>query len=197
MKKKAAPNDIADAEAVLAIVRAVRPFWETRPAACGQMVRHALDRFWDAPRSAKQGHRNRPSGALWSPAAVQVARQAQEDQAGSGKRSDLWKTLVGEHVVPAKLQVQSLVELEKRGASIEEIIQAAMPHFAIVTHGEDEALRRAGLRDKMPEGWTWGDDVWARYRAAGLEPDTFVLWMEAPQSVVSRFDDQAGGVDPA
>lgn len=43
----------------------------------------------------------------------------------------------------------------------------------IVTPAEDALLRGAGVGSTMPTGWNRGDDRWARYRAAGIDPAGF------------------------
>lgn len=50
-------------------------------------------------------------------------------------------------------------------------------HFraAVLTIEDDHQLNKAGMRAKMPAGWTLGDDPWQRYRAASLDPDAFVI----------------------
>lgn len=51
---------------------------------------------------------------------------------------------------------------------------------AVVTVEEDQALNAAGLRARMPSGWD-GQDVFARYRAAGVElVDTWQSLDERP-----------------
>ncbi|RIX59292.1 hypothetical protein D3P08_03815 [Paenibacillus nanensis] len=39
----------------------------------------------------------------------------------------------------------------------------------IVTKEENELLKNSGYESEMPDGWSFGDDVWARYQATGIE----------------------------
>jgi hypothetical protein len=45
--------------------------------------------------------------------------------------------------------------------------------FAVITPEEDAILTAAGVEQGMPAGWAPGDDPWARYRHARLDPITF------------------------
>ncbi len=43
----------------------------------------------------------------------------------------------------------------------------------VMTPEQDRLLTTAWLRQRMPKGWRPGDDPMARYRAAGLDPESF------------------------
>ena len=39
----------------------------------------------------------------------------------------------------------------------------------LLNSDDDEKLNKAGLRSKMPEGWKFGDDPFARYVKGGID----------------------------
>lgn len=170
----------ADARAVLAVLLTLQGLWETHERASRGVLRRAIDLFWETPRSTQQGHRRRPEGALWSPDALTCAEQALAEGQESGRKSARWQTLVGEHVVPVKVQTSHLMTLGKRDVKIEDFIEALRVPIAVITVDEDRRLNKAKLRGRMPEGWTWGDDPWARYEKAGLLHKEYTTWPAAP-----------------
>ena len=42
-------------------------------------------------------------------------------------------------------------------------------YIVILSHYEDEKLRAKGLISSMPEGWSYGDNVFARYEKANIK----------------------------
>ena len=60
-----------------------------------------------------------------------------------------------------------------------EILSAA-GDVAMILREEDEILNSSGLRRKMPEGWEWGDDPFARYKAANIDLSSEFLLTEGP-----------------
>lgn len=72
-----------------------------------------------------------------------------------------------EHSVPRRLLITMLLELS---APTEEDVRRVLDLCVgvVVTVEEDHALNTAGMRSRMPEGWD-GRDVFARYRAVGIE----------------------------
>jgi hypothetical protein len=77
------------------------------------------------------------------------------------------KDLRHEHVVPRNV-ITSYITAET--LSVDELIAALDGYClaAVITKAEDDQLSAAGLRDRMPKGWKWGDDPWARYKAAKI-----------------------------
>lgn len=72
-----------------------------------------------------------------------------------------------EHSVPRRVLIGLLLaEPAPSDADVRRILDLCVG--AVVTVDEDLALNAVGLRAKMPSGWD-GEDVFARYRAAGVE----------------------------
>jgi hypothetical protein len=64
--------------------------------------------------------------------------------------------------------------------------------FAVITPEEDQRLTAAGLEQAMPAGWRPGDNPWARYLAAGLDPLTFRPLPDDIAAVASRLSTPEG-----
>lgn len=160
-KPLVAMND-RDANAVLdAIHLAIK--YKSHPKS-KLVLRWSVDLFWDSLRRERNDGKAHAIGAVWSPAALAHAKVN-----GS---SDL----VHEHVVPFTCQAEWLLEVVENNpwTSREEIAQM-LDRFpmAVITKAEDDVLNQSGYRQKMPAGWKIGDDMWARYRAVGFDPDTY------------------------
>jgi hypothetical protein len=92
-----------------------------------------------------------------------VAGKAQED---SGKNA------YREHIVPCDTMMIKAVEMYKSGSSLEDIALMFKTNNKIVLISTEEAGLldiQLGLRTTMPEGWNFGDDVFARLKKAGIE----------------------------
>lgn len=92
-----------------------------------------------------------------------VGRSRQHD--GFGRR---------EHVVPRLVIVRECHRMLEAGATDEEIARFLREHVRIVLISNEECERldrkaELGLRQTMPEGWTFGDDLFARLRRAEIE----------------------------
>lgn len=64
--------------------------------------------------------------------------------------------------------------------------------FAVITPEEDQRLTAVGLEQAMPAGWRPGDNPWARYLAAGLDPLTFRPLPDDVSTVASRLSTPGG-----
>lgn len=78
-----------------------------------------------------------------------------------------------EHVVPRKVVIDECHRLLARGEDDAVIAALIRDHVRIVliTREECERLDRRddlGLRQRMPAGWQFGDDIYARLAAAGI-----------------------------
>ena len=167
-------QNVRDAQAILAVVKAIEPIWAERQAACRQVVRVALEQFWEAPR-VTQGQRREPK-ALWSPQALTIGMAAQREDRHTGKHSALWDKLVADPVIPVDDQAAELVKIAAEGAPLSAVIAVSEGTLAILTRDEAQMLRDEGLGNGMPEDWAWGDDVWARYRKCDVDPESFKPW---------------------
>jgi hypothetical protein len=78
-----------------------------------------------------------------------------------------------EHVVPRKVVIDECHRLLAEGEGDDMIAALIRDHVRIVliTREECDRLDRRdglGLRQRMPEGWRFGDDIHARLAAAGI-----------------------------
>ena len=72
-----------------------------------------------------------------------------------------------EHPIPSKV-VFNLILKAKSEIEIIDILKKT-DYIVILSHYEDEKLRIKGLISSMPEGWSYGDNVFARYKKANIE----------------------------
>ncbi|RUO22605.1 hypothetical protein CWE08_05375 [Aliidiomarina iranensis] len=87
------------------------------------------------------------------------------DNAKGMKRKDV----IHEHVIPDSPVMSKLLALDP--LSKESILDIIKRYYVIcvITKEEDRLLNAAGLRSKMPEGWSdISDSVFARYQKVGL-----------------------------
>ncbi|MBQ0030458.1 MAG: hypothetical protein KBT32_08485 [Bacteroidales bacterium] len=75
-------------------------------------------------------------------------------------------SFVWEHVVPASVIIELFCKDQSKKNYLNLIELGAV---CIVTQDEDKRLTNNHLRDKMPDGWKLGDDIWARYDKAGIK----------------------------
>ncbi|QMV44263.1 hypothetical protein [Cohnella cholangitidis] len=79
------------------------------------------------------------------------------------------KILRHDHVVPRNYIVKRLLfgELMSR----QEVYKFLNDNLigCIVTKEEDDLLNENGYQREMPKGWSFGGDVWARYKATDIE----------------------------
>jgi hypothetical protein len=134
-------------------------------------LRFVIASWWVGPRvpspvtDRKRGKATRSGRWPHSPAALAATVEANE-RGGAPK-------LVAEHVTLVGDLVDSLVAEADTLTAPELATRLHAEHrFAVITPEEDRQLTAAGLEQAMPEGWRPGDEVWARYLAAGLDPST-------------------------
>ena len=72
-----------------------------------------------------------------------------------------------EHPIPSKV-VFDLILKAKSEIEITDILKKT-DYIVILSHYEDEKLRAKGLISSMPEGWRYGDNVFARYEKANID----------------------------
>ena len=80
-----------------------------------------------------------------------------------------------EHPIPSKV-VFDLILKAKSEIEIIDILKKT-DYIVILSHYEDEKLRIKGLISSMPEGWSYGDNVFARYEKANIEVLTKKIMM--------------------
>src|SRR5437763_484732 len=74
-----------------------------------------------------------------------------------------------EHVVPLKVIYDRCEAMFDAGAAVDEVAAFIGKHLCVVHITEEEAQRLdrvLGLKQRMPDGWKFGDDVFARLKAA-------------------------------
>lgn len=72
-----------------------------------------------------------------------------------------------EHPIPSKV-VFDLILKAKSEIEIIDILKKTN-YIVILSHYEDEKLRAKGLISSMPKGWSYGDNVFARYEKANIK----------------------------
>jgi hypothetical protein len=105
-----------------------------------------------------------------SQGAVRELTAQQIDLRDTYKRSRFYgknSLFMYEHAVPCSLVRRKLLEINPTLQSVLQILSSAGP-VVMVLRTEDQQLRDSGLLRSMPQGWQWGDDPLARYRASGI-----------------------------
>jgi hypothetical protein len=105
-----------------------------------------------------------------SQGAVRELTAQKIDLRGTYKRSRFYgkqSLFMYEHAVPCSLVRRKLLEINPTLQSVLRILSSAGP-VVMVLRTEDQQLRDSGLLRSMPQGWQWGDDPLARYRASGI-----------------------------
>lgn len=77
-----------------------------------------------------------------------------------------------EHAVPCVMIMNRVNAMIKEGVSDEEIASFIEKHMVVVLISNEEQQKldvELGMQTAMPEGWKWGDDIFARLHAAGIE----------------------------
>ena len=75
-----------------------------------------------------------------------------------------------EHIVPCTMIIERAVELFEDGATIPTVAQMVKENLAIVVLTAEEAKQiDAVYQTTMPEGWNWGDSVFARLDAFNIK----------------------------
>ncbi|GGC74188.1 hypothetical protein IEU95_16010 [Hoyosella rhizosphaerae] len=161
--------DRADAEAMLAIIRAGVGVRERHgPSAAMHMARESLWDVWERPRLPRPLLTSKyPMSYPWSPA----ARDLWEEN--EGRRPPGGWGLILEHMTPRRLLLLELFENASQltPETLRDLLFAKLAG-AVVTKEDDRILSGAGFGASLPVGTLSGDN-WARYRAAGFDPMAF------------------------
>lgn len=146
---------------------------QRRNAGTTHVARQALWSFWELPRLP------RPLVQSKYPAAYPWSAEARSIYLSNSTRPTGGWGLVLEHVTPRNVLLRELIEraeiLDTDGLANELFTKLVA---AVVTKAEDQALTAAGVSFAQPAGADPAD-LWARYRAAGLDPSTFASLMPA------------------
>jgi hypothetical protein len=155
-----------DAQGLLGVLRACQRMRDRRRAGTTHVARQALTSFWEVPRLPRPLVNGKyPRVWPWSPAARGVlAANPRPPVGGLG--------LVLEHVRPRNILIDSMILSAHRIEAGELIgyLNRSMAG-AVITKAADALLTRAGVAF-APLDQNDGDP-WARYRTAGIDPDTF------------------------
>lgn len=76
-----------------------------------------------------------------------------------------------EHVVPCILIVEHAIAMVVEGSSVEEIANFIKKHLVIIKIDKNQADKINNdlkLKDKMPKGWNFGDNIYARLDEANI-----------------------------
>ena len=71
-----------------------------------------------------------------------------------------------EHPIPSKVVFDLILKAESEIEIID--ILKKTDYIVILSHYEDEKLRAKGLISSMPDGWSYGDNIFARYEKANI-----------------------------
>lgn len=161
-----ADEDRADAEGLLEVLRGCQPIRERRHAGTTHVARQALWSFWELPRLPRPLVQNKyPLAYPWSRAAR--ASYVSNPKAPRGGRG-----LILEHVRPRNILIGNMIEISEHLTAGELI--GYLNRFmagAVITKEEDLLLTHAGVAYAPIDADD--PDPWARYRTAGLDPETF------------------------
>ena len=115
----------------------------------------------------------------WAPSTYKYSKKAasfKHEKSAYQKRSDKTqkdKKLHAEHVIPNSMIFNKLVEMVREGKSDIDITNFLRNscEIVVITKSEMTLLdgKGSGLKTKMPEGWNWGDDPYARLSYVGIE----------------------------
>lgn len=72
-----------------------------------------------------------------------------------------------DHAIPVNVVRTQLLETPTSPENIEIILQNAGP-VLMITCDENHSLNQKGLRQRMPDGWSWNDNHLARYDYCGI-----------------------------
>lgn len=159
--------DEEDAAGLLSVLQGCRIMRTRRRAGATHVARQALWSFWELPRLPRPLISNKyPPAYPWS-AAARAAYHASPVPPSGGRG------LVLEHLLPRNLLLDDLIE-RSEALTVHKLIAELSSRLigTVVTKEEDSALTAAGFAFAGPAD-AQSADVWARYRAAGLDVTQF------------------------
>lgn len=153
--------------------------WAAFEVGGGLLTRGRNQRWFNNPCAKSEGARLLEYMDRFSPIAREICER------GARGDPEVKKPESGEPA-PYRLMVDHSIPIAVLGEQIRRAPElhaiASLRHFlrsnfrrAVITFPEDGLLNRPhgpdgkSLKQRMPEGWVFGDDPYARYRAAGIE----------------------------
>ena len=132
------------------------------------LLKEAVYWIWELPQIKEPRLGKYSLHMPWSPKAYERLR----GWTPNDKPRPRTEGLRFEHLIPRGILAEEL--LTETPSDLAAFLDR---HFraAVLTVEDDHQLNKAGVRAKMPADWKLGDDPWQRYRAAGLDPDAFVI----------------------
>lgn len=158
--------DETDAQAVLAILGATSATADHRRAGSTHIARQAIWSLWELPRLPKPIIGGKyPRSYPWSAVARDLVLSGDRPSGGWG--------LVLEHVTPRNLLIAELWTLASR-IDTEDLKNYLWRNLTatVVSKAEDALLVASGVDRSFPEG-SDPDDLWSRYKHAGLDIEGF------------------------
>jgi len=165
-------TDEDDAADLLRVIRALDEVRDVLgPALYGRVLKEVLWFRWEQPRLPRPLVDGKyPHAYPWS---ADARRAWQESPHREGRRG----ALVIEHVEPKRELLSRIIQASDAldVATLLTLLRGA--HSAVViTKREDDLVTRAGFAHTSPDP----SDVWARYRAAGLDVEGFAPLTQSP-----------------
>ncbi len=130
----------------------------------GQYFRFLLEEPIEVDRNPKHGSSLREE---WSAPTLMSEAAREVWTNGHDFRQAQRSGLCGDHAVPLNVTVRQILQNVDDRNSIDRLVRFGL-QFVFITRSEDKKLNAAGLRSKMPEGWTQTDGPFARYDAVGI-----------------------------
>ncbi|GAB6283463.1 MAG: hypothetical protein STSR0008_22310 [Ignavibacterium sp.] len=81
-----------------------------------------------------------------------------------GKKS----LFIYEHPVPCSRIREEILKVAHSYDLLIKVLEESGP-VTIILRSENEIISKKKLTKKMPEGWNWGDDIFARYHYSGIQ----------------------------
>jgi len=171
-------TDERDAADLLRVIRALDEVRDVLgPALYGRVLKEVLWFRWEQPRLPRPLVDGKyPHAYPWSADARRVWRESPRRE---GRRG----ALVIEHVEP-KRELLARIAQASDTLDVTEFLDLlrAAHSAAVISKVEDTLIARAGFGHRSPDP----SDVWARYRAAGLDVEGFAPLTEAVAAVEQR-----------
>jgi hypothetical protein len=143
------------------------------------LLKEVIYRIWEQPQIPSPRFDKYSLWFHWSPR----ARARLEGYAPGGRRPDI-KGLRFEHLIPRGILAEELLTQDP-----DDLAVFLDTHFeaVVITTDDDAQLNQHGVRTRMPDGWTLGEDPWVRYERAGFRRKDFIVPCEARPDLVQSI----------